>query len=149
MIGKRIGRLTVLARTGRSILVRCDCGAEKIIEWSNLRRTKSCGCLARESIAERNRASARHGHAARRSPEYSSWTAMLARCTNPRAPNFAKYGGRGITMCDQWRSFDAFLADMGVRPAGTSLDRIDGTRGYEPGNCRWATAKEQRANRCR
>lgn len=88
------------------------------------------------------------GHAARRSPEYSSWSAMLTRCYNVNAPNYFKYGGRGVSVCDRWRnSFSDFLSDMGTRPAGTSLDRIDGRGGYEPGNCRWATAIEQRHNR--
>jgi hypothetical protein len=71
---------------------------------------------------------------------------MLSRCENPAAPNFQWYGARGITVCERWRAFANFLADMGERPSGTTLDRIDGTRGYQPGNCRWATPAEQSQN---
>lgn len=92
----------------------------------------------------------KHGHCPRGnpSPEYRTWQAMVARCHNPKAPNFHKYGGRGVTVCLRWReSFAAFLDDMGSRPTGTSIDRIDGTLGYGPANCRWATASEQNTNR--
>jgi len=91
-----------------------------------------------------------HGHTWKggASPEYRTWTSMKSRCHNPSAPNYYKYGGRGITVCEQWRnSFAAFLSDMGTRPAGTTIDRIDGSIGYVPGNCRWATASEQNSNR--
>lgn len=72
---------------------------------------------------------------------------MWNRCTNEKSGEFSRYGGRGIQVCDRWRTFEAFLADMGERPAGTSIDRIDNERGYEPGNCRWATDTEQNRNR--
>jgi hypothetical protein len=74
---------------------------------------------------------------------------MQQRCDNPKNEKYADYGGRGIAMCERWRSFENFLADMGERPAGTSLDRIDNDRGYEPSNCRWATRKEQVGNQRR
>lgn len=77
---------------------------------------------------------------------WRSWMSMLWRVDDPRCSSYPRYGGRGITVCERWRSFDAFLDDMGPRPEGRTLDRIDNDRGYEPGNCRWATPKEQRAN---
>lgn len=81
------------------------------------------------------------------SPTFLSWIAMRARCHNPRHAKFPSYGARGIAVCARWRaSFEAFLADMGERPKGTTVDRIDGTRGYEPGNCRWASPKVQGEN---
>ena len=91
----------------------------------------------------------RLGHARnrRRSPELNAWTNMVARCSNPRRPDYQFYGGRGVTVCAEWRvSFAAFLRDMGPRPDGCSIDRIDNSRGYAPDNCRWATKHEQMQN---
>jgi hypothetical protein len=148
--GKRFGRLLVLryshSHNGKAKwLCRCDCGIEKTCFGSVLRdknRTmQSCGCFNRER-------STIHGHSTPPTPEYVSWVAMIERCENPKNKRFAEYGGRGITVCDRWRSsFVAFLADMGSRPPGMTLDRFPDNDGdYEPGNCRWATNIEQRNN---
>ena len=92
-----------------------------------------------------------HGHKTRAdkaSPTYRSWKSMKWRCANTAPKDWKHYGARGIAVCPRWASsFEAFLADMGERPAGKTLDRIDNDKGYEPGNCRWATASEQRRNR--
>lgn len=80
-------------------------------------------------------------------PTYASWQMMKNRCLNPRAGDYAYYGGRGITVCDEWMTFDGFLAAMGVRPDGLTLERTDGTKGYNPTNCKWASKTEQARNR--
>jgi len=150
--GHQFGRLTAISHvTGTrpaKFLCRCECGRERIVEGARLRNgiTKSCGCIR----VEMNRAGARHGFARHEEGArsiYTIWKSMKQRCLNPKHAHWKDYGGRGIKVCDRWLKFENFLADMGERPAGMSIDRVDNDGHYEPGNCRWATAKEQRANR--
>ena len=156
-IGDRVGRLTVTGLDGKRgnykfWLCKCDCGASKTVRQDHLReaRVRSCGCLARETNAG-NQHAVTHGHArirdGKRKPTYQTWVAMRSRCNDPGAPGYADYGGRGITVCERWESFENFLADMGERPRGTTIDRKDNAGNYEPGNCRWSTAMEQGRNR--
>lgn len=98
----------------------------------------------------RNGGQKRHGHTSRGRPAsrtYYSWKTMIQRTTNPNAHKYERYGGRGITLCERWRKFDNFLVDMGERPEGLELDRIDGNGNYEPGNCRWADRATQNRNK--
>jgi len=89
-----------------------------------------------------------HGHARNyeQSPTYRSWACMIYRCSSPSCGSYSRYGAKGVTVCDRWKVFANFLADMGERPTGKFIDRKDNTKGYEPGNCRWATRKEQNQN---
>jgi hypothetical protein len=125
-------------------LWRCECGEETTVAFSRVKsgQTKSCGCLARKLSSER---AVKHG--GRNTPEYSSWIAMRRRCLAPADKDFPQYGGRGVTICTQWDDFATFLRDVGQRPAGTTLDRIDASGNYEPGNVRWAPPKVQGRNR--
>ena len=162
LVGQRFGRLTVLDRADTGgCRVRwscvCSCGISVIVQGNHLRSgaTTSCGCALSAAAQRRVREhglpdNTRHGHgssrAGTRTTTYVVWMNMIQRTTNPRNPAWRDYGGRGITVCKRWRDFAAFLADMGERPDGLTLDRIDNDRGYEPGNCRWATWSEQRRN---
>lgn len=126
---------------------RCDCGRTLDVHAGELRAgQKSCGCARAAFIAAAKREHGETGELT--TPEYRTWKAMRERCNSPNHAMFANYGGRGITVCERWESFAAFLEDMGRKPSPThSIDRIDNSRGYEPSNCRWATAEEQSRNR--
>lgn len=156
LTGQRFGRLVViepmpLANNGNAMFkAKCDCGAIVVKRGSHLRlgSVKSCGCL-HDTHAIGKQYGKTHGHAiaGQRSPTYESWTAMWQRCTRNKHPDFHRYGGRGITVCERWKSFENFLSDMGERPPGKNLERRNNDEGYCKDNCKWATAKEQSRNR--
>lgn len=152
MIGKRCGLLFVLSYSHTEKKraywrCRCDCGSEIIRMGKYLRRgeVKSCGCLNRQAIGG---APIKHGHTAgsKWTATYSTWSSMIQRCDNPKNSAYPKYGGRGIWVCLRWHEFQNFLADMGPRPVGKTIDRKNTLGSYEPSNCRWATPLEQGAN---
>ena len=150
--GKTFGRLYVIKRCSTDYrtgipkwLCKCSCGTLKFVIGTNLRHglTKSCGCLQRERASESNTS-----HGERDSVEYKTWCGMRQRCSNPKAPNYACYGGRGIKVCKEWESFPKFLADMGKRPSKKhTIERINNSLGYEPKNCAWVLVKSQARNR--
>lgn len=143
--GMRFGMLVALERVSGGkhsrYLFQCDCGTQKTILASHVRRGNqvSCGCYGRIKFRT-------HGFGG--TPEYKAWHALVQRCTKIDHPQYPAYGGRGIKVCDRWlRSFEAFLDDVGLRPSRAySIDRIDNDGDYEPGNCRWATKSQQRQN---
>ena len=146
--GKVFGRLTVIRRdihrTSRPYWIcECVCRALKSVAACELKggKTKSCGCYDAE---RKSTQTVKHGF--NRTPTYVCWSNMLARCTNPNRPDFRNYGARGIAVCERWFQFSNFLADMGEKPEGLAIDRINNDGNYEPGNCRWATPSQQRRN---
>lgn len=139
-VGDRFGRLTITYRDKFYIICKCDCGNE----WSGSQaivargQVRSCGC---------GRVAAQLSHGLSGSRAYHVWEAMVARCTNPNMHAYHRYGGRGIGMCEEWRTFSNFFRDMGHPPEGYHIDRIDNEKGYCKENCRWVTAKTNMRNR--
>lgn len=151
--GQRYGRLTVLEfleRRSRANFwrLRCDCGQEHIARTALLRNgtIQSCGCLRNERVAANGRANRTHGMSGL--AIYRTWTSMHTRCYNSKEPSFARYGGRGIAVCEHWHKFENFYADMGIKPSRHhSLERVDNDGNYCKENCTWATKKEQSRNK--
>ena len=154
-VGARFGQLVVIGRAGNlkhkngtksSSLweLQCDCGNRTVVVAARIADggTKSCGCgmLAAMAIANRTHGKSRTG-------TYNTWKEMIARCERPTATRYERYGGRGIRVCARWRTFEMFLADMGERPPGTTIERRDNDGHYESSNCYWATRTEQNRNK--
>lgn len=150
-LGARYGNLIVVSAIktthGTHWNCKCDCGGEIVAKGSYLRtgNTVSCGCRAAEALIQ-----GRITHGLSKIPEYRVWEAALDRCRNPRNKQYDDYGGRGITMCDEWKDFAVFYRDMGPRPSEKyTLERCDNNVGYCPSNCKWATRHENNMNRRR
>lgn len=150
LTGRRFSNLVAkefsgMCRRGSVWLCRCDCGNSVQVLGVSLTsgNSGSCGCVKRQRLVTRNTT-----HNLSRSFEYNVWAKIIERCTRATAENFPWYGGRGISVCDRWRTFELFIADMGAAPGkGFEIDRIDNDGNYEPGNCRWVTKKQNARNR--
>lgn len=152
IVGDRFNRWTVISRAenwrgvAAQWLCRCDCGTERIVLGASLRsgHSTSCGCAMKELAPTR-----RMTHGKSKTTTYKIWSGMHDRCRNPNSRWFHCYGGKGIRVCESWSSFENFVADMGERPAGLSIERLDSSKDYSPANCVWATPKAQSRNTSR
>lgn len=149
MIGNKYGRWLVIEKAssrtnGLYLLCVCECGTTREVNKVNLLngKSKSCGCLHKEKLRKTSTTHKLYG-----TPAYVSWQSMKARCSYPKRSDAKFYVNRGITYCSRWERFENFLEDMGPRPPGTTLDRINNDGNYEPANCKWSTYKEQANNR--
>jgi hypothetical protein len=153
--GQKFNKLTVIERSSvksnhANWDCLCECGGTITATGANIRngRTQSCGCYRSEAHSKMMKLKTTT-HGKTKTPEYKAWQQMKHRCLNHNNPLYHRYGGRGITVCDEWlHDFPSFLTHLGSRPEGMSLERTNNEKGYFPGNCKWATSKEQANNRC-
>lgn len=153
-IEKRFGKWIIINYLGKfnrvhKFKVKCECGNESISDYIALIRGKSTqcrSCARKKWHNENENPSKKHGYSSSKHPEFhlhSTWCSIKQRCTNPKTKNYHRYGGRGINICNEWlNSFECFLKDMGSRPKGHSIDRIDNEKGYFKENCRWVTFEQ-------
>lgn len=151
IVGTKYGMLTLVAvdhaaakKTGCRWICLCDCGKTVSIFTANLKRRNnpSCGCNKGRACRDCNIT-----HGMTWTPTHNVWITMRQRCSNPKRHDWERYGGRGIKVCERWQTFANFLADMGEKPPGLSIERVNNDKGYEPSNCKWADAKTQANNR--